>query len=533
MKKRIGIISSVVAIVMLMTNLTAFAAIVNGNAEPYSKQVYGVAGGATYANYLIDFDGDGSDEHFIIKSYYDYDSNTYDFDFQLWNGENKIAEATYEQASGYAGNFIEGIICEKKNEPNRKYLMLKGSIYQTDDYVFYTVVNGKWVQTDKWHTEYARGGNFDLYVNGVAMYSDDFYNMVNEYTPVYSLNQRHGELNLHTDMIEIGKSMYLSDWAEKEVLSAVEHGILPSSLADPEYRAIITREDFANLAVSITEKITKKTLALAPSGTFSDCSDTGVLKAYKAGIVNGVSEKEFDPNGVLSREQLATMLQRAVAYIEKQTKKTVFKETGDLSAYTDGNQVSDWAKESVALLNANGIMKGTSETELSPKQLCTVEQSIILAYRVFKNISGVNDVAYKEKEISSAYIRADIYDGCDAVALFIDSPKEWKSVVGITEWLGEGSNEELLVIPRECGSLVEKYEVEFGQLSNGEYGYIKKECVYSEKSYEGYALIIDEIKPEGVPHTMIVVTSPDGESAEYVISYFGGERTYDFERFYY
>ncbi len=533
MKKRLGIISAVMTFFMMMATITAFAEIVNGNAEPYSKQVYDVSGGETYANYLIDFDGNGSDEHFIIKSNYDYDSNTYEFDFQVWDGERKITESSYAQASGYAGDYIEGIICEKKNEPSRKYLMLKGSIYQTDDYVFYTVANGKWVQTDKWHTEYARGESFDLYVNGVAMYSDDFYSMVNEYTPICSLNQRHGKLNLHTDMIEIGKNMYLSDWAETEVLSAKEHGILPDSLTDPEYRGIITREDFANLAVTMTEKITKKTLATAPSGIFSDCQDTGVLKAYKAGIVNGISEKEFDPEGVLSREQLATMLSRAVTYIEKETKKTAFKESGDLSAFVDQNQVSDWAKEPVALLNANGIMKGTSETELSPKQLCTVEQSIILAYRVYKNISGAKDITIREKEISSAYKRADIYDGCDSVALFIDMPGEWKSVVGITEWVGDNSNEEVLVIPRECGSLVEKYAVEFGQLSNGEYGYIKKECVYSEKSYEGYALLINEMQPEGIPHTMIVVTSPNGESREYVLSYFGGERTYDFERFYY
>ena len=42
--------------------------------------------------------------------------------------------------------------------------------------------------------------------------------------------------------------------------------------------------------------------------------------------------------------------------------------------------------EAVSALAKNEIMKGTSETELSPKGNCSVEQSIVLIYRTFLKI---------------------------------------------------------------------------------------------------------------------------------------------------
>ena len=56
----------------------------------------------------------------------------------------------------------------------------------------------------------------------------------------------------------------------------------------------------------------------------------------------------------------------------------------DISKFTDKDKVSGWAKESVGTLAANGIMSGTSATTLSPKDSCTVEQSIMLLYRVYE-----------------------------------------------------------------------------------------------------------------------------------------------------
>lgn len=523
------VLSIFIVAIVLFSGISASAAMVNGTVELYQNQ-FEESIGWLYADYLVDFDGDGIDEHLVITQ--DYSDDEGKFSFTVWAGANKLVESTYYDSTGYDDNFIEGIICQKNDGSNRKYLMLKGSIYQTDDYVFYTVVNGKWTQTDKWHTEYARGENFDLYVNGVAMYSDDFYAMVNEYIPHYYLNERGGNLVLNSAQIEIGRQKYMSDWAKQEIFAAEDAGIIPSSLASPEYRTVITRQQFATLVASLVEKSTGETLAVAPTDTFSDCKDTAVLKAYNAGIVNGVSETEFSPEGVLSREQLATMLWRAILYIQDETEKAAFKEGGSLAGFTDANTVSDWAKEAVAALNSNGIMKGTSEKEISPLNLCSVEQSIVLAYRTYESISGFKKSDIDQSSINSAYVRADLYDGRESVALIVDWPKEWKDIIGVSETFENDSYEELMVVPMENNSLVEIYSTDYREIG-GEYGFVKEECLYSKYSYDGYALLVRSMQYENIPYAMIVVTSPDGRTAEYTMRYCRRERYYDFERFYY
>ena len=55
----------------------------------------------------------------------------------------------------------------------------------------------------------------------------------------------------------------------------------------------------------------------------------------------------------------------------------------DLTRFTDRDEVSSWALDGVGLLAANGIMNGTGATTLSPKNPCTIEQSILLIYRLY------------------------------------------------------------------------------------------------------------------------------------------------------
>lgn len=177
-----------------------------------------------------------------------------------------------------------------------------------------------------------------------------------------------------------------SDWAKGELAAAEKAELVPELDGDPFMTESATRLQFAQLAVNLAEKVTGKKLDAAPAATFSDCSDVSVLKAYKAGIINGTSATEFSPYARLTREQLATMIWRTVKYIQDETGKEKLTDGGEISGYTDASDVSDYALEAVSALAKNDIMKGTSETELSPKGNCSVEQSIILIYRTYQKI---------------------------------------------------------------------------------------------------------------------------------------------------
>ena len=177
-----------------------------------------------------------------------------------------------------------------------------------------------------------------------------------------------------------------SDWAKDEVQLAKEAGLVPALTGNPFYTTSITRQQFAELVVNMTEKILDKEIAPAPHTTFTDTTATAILKAFEAGIINGVGEGKFEPNTTTTRQEIATMLYRAMDYIAVEQGSPLQDMDVSLDAYTDGSTVSDWASIAVGYLAAEGIMKGTSDTELSPLDSCTVEESILLIYRIFQQL---------------------------------------------------------------------------------------------------------------------------------------------------
>ena len=179
-----------------------------------------------------------------------------------------------------------------------------------------------------------------------------------------------------------------NSWAVSEIEKAAAAGIIPQLTGNPGYQDSITREQFAELVVRTVETALGTTLQAAPAGTFTDSSNQAVLKASQAAIVNGVGQGKFKPSTTTNREQIATMVARAVQYAEEASGKDITPAAGSLEGFTDQAAVSTWAVESVGLLAANGIMNGTSNTRLSPKNTCTVEQSILLCYRVYTQLQA-------------------------------------------------------------------------------------------------------------------------------------------------
>ena len=195
----------------------------------------------------------------------------------------------------------------------------------------------------------------------------------------YAFVKQNGSLGLLKNPTDLP-----SVWAQREVEAARELGIL-SALTDSCYTHSMNRLRFAELMVSLVEHAAGAELDAAEVIPFSDTADIFARKAYAAGIVNGTGDgTAFSPDGTLTREQLATMLCRAVRYIEGETGETILPASADLTGYADADQVSPWAADSMAALTAAGLLQGTSSTTLSPKDTTTVEQGILLALRAYQ-----------------------------------------------------------------------------------------------------------------------------------------------------
>lgn len=192
----------------------------------------------------------------------------------------------------------------------------------------------------------------------------------------FTFTQLDPEEVFSPELIEAEK---VSDWAQAEIDLARGAGLVTEHTGSYMTRNV-TRFQFAELAVNLVETLTGEALVPAAADTFSDCTEEAVLKAYAAGIVTGVGEGRFDPEAETNREQIAAMLLRTIDYLEGD--RTEFVERfSDLSAFTDAGDISSWAADAMGVLAHNGLMQG-SGGKLSPKDPCTVEQSILLIYRV-------------------------------------------------------------------------------------------------------------------------------------------------------
>ncbi len=174
-----------------------------------------------------------------------------------------------------------------------------------------------------------------------------------------------------------------SDWADQEIAEADGLGLVIIMTGLPTYTDDISREQFAEMVVNMVELATGQVI-VPVENPFTDTDNLDVIKAYSTGIITGMTETTFDPEGKTNREQIATMLFRAALYIAENGGAEILTiSDGDLTTFNDNEQVSDWANEAVAALNANGIMEGVSKNSLAPKASTTVEQSILLIYRMF------------------------------------------------------------------------------------------------------------------------------------------------------
>ena len=110
-------------------------------------------------------------------------------------------------------------------------------------------------------------------------------------------------------------------------------------------------------------------------------------------IVSGYNETTFGPNDTATREQLATIMYRYASY-----KKCDLSKKAELDKYEDKEQISDYAIESIEWANANGIISGTSETTVSPKDNVLRSQVAAILRRFCENFKIIDNSVVDEKE---------------------------------------------------------------------------------------------------------------------------------------
>ena len=200
----------------------------------------------------------------------------------------------------------------------------------------------------------------------------------------------------------------VSPWAQEQIAQAQSEGLIPSILQGKDLTAPISRAEFAAVAVTMYEKLGGDAVGYS-SVPFSDQDDIpnpeDVAKAYALGITNGTDNNMFAPNDNITREDLTTMLCRAVKKngLDGWTLENDAAYPLDISGvepYADDADISDYARESVYYMTKIGVVNGMGDNMFMPKastagenaliySMATREQALVMSLRVIENGSNL------------------------------------------------------------------------------------------------------------------------------------------------
>lgn len=169
----------------------------------------------------------------------------------------------------------------------------------------------------------------------------------------------------------------------------------------------------------------------AAAGTFSDVptdhwAGTEISWALENGVMNGVGDGKFNPNGTVTRQQLWMTLARMAgeAPVDMAAAKiwavnnsisdgsvpgnTITRQqmavilyrfaklmghsvagNGDLSPYSDSGEISSYAGEAMAWAVGSGILNGTADGALNPNGTATRVQMAVILYRFYGRVIHV------------------------------------------------------------------------------------------------------------------------------------------------
>ena len=150
------------------------------------------------------------------------------------------------------------------------------------------------------------------------------------------------------------------NWAYPGIQYCVTHGIM-GGMGDGTFAptGTTTRAQIVQILYNL-----EGTPAVSGTTPFTDLTANwykpAILWAYQNNVVAGTSPTTFDPEGPVTREQIAVILTQYMFHVLKMERTWT---PADLSKFPDGAQVSSWAKEAMQDAVALGLINGTKASD--------------------------------------------------------------------------------------------------------------------------------------------------------------------------
>ncbi len=160
------------------------------------------------------------------------------------------------------------------------------------------------------------------------------------------------------------------------------------NLYEPQSK--VTRAEFATLLV--------RALGLTEIGTnrqrFADVSSQwfagAVNSAAAAGLISGYNDGTFRPNANITREEMASMVTRALALAGYDFE--IDQPDDLLNRFGDSREIRDWSKTAVAKAVKAGIVNGNEQAEFLPGAKASRAEAAVMVLRTLRYVGFINEV---------------------------------------------------------------------------------------------------------------------------------------------
>ncbi len=169
-------------------------------------------------------------------------------------------------------------------------------------------------------------------------------------------------------------------WAQEAINKMARKGII-HGVSNTEFAPLsnIKRGDFVVLLVRMLDlngEITE---------TFADVSSDKyyyeqISLAKSLGVVEGIGNNKFNPEGFISRQDMMTMTYRALVKLNKINEEI----KSDLNEYKDIATISSYAIESIRVLAGNKFISGDEKGNINPLSLTTRAEATVFLYQIYK-----------------------------------------------------------------------------------------------------------------------------------------------------
>ncbi|WP_010496336.1 carboxypeptidase regulatory-like domain-containing protein [Paenibacillus elgii] len=178
-------------------------------------------------------------------------------------------------------------------------------------------------------------------------------------------------------------------WAQSDIQQLASKFIvkgMTDKLYEPDKK--ITRAEFTSLLVRSLGLLEDPSYATFNDIQPKDWYAASVGAAVKAGLVNGFENGTFEPNGSITREQMAVMINRALKAegAEPSSKEADMR----IDKFKDRGAISGWSAASVEQAVRTGIIEGMTDTTFEPSLDSTRAQVATVLKRFLQYVKFTN-----------------------------------------------------------------------------------------------------------------------------------------------